>query len=411
MPHPSRHCAPVLVDNDQQVSPLRRIELGKGTGGGEHREEFVQKLVHQNPSVIPMHEIEPAFTPLISICMELPTDAGFLDNLWLTPAGGIVLGECKLVRNTQARREVLVQALDYARAIKGWHYDDLQNAVRKARKTPDLSLWEFVCDQTEEGESYSEADFVDAIERRLRDGRFVVLIILDGVQEGLEALAAYLQLHAGLHASLALVELSIWQGIGEGLLVVPRIPLRTVLIERGIVTVDAHGLVRIDPPRELKASRPSLTTKPYTASEPEFYDRLEQKLPGITNRLKVFLADLEGTGIVPEFGRSIILRWHPSADVSASAGFVDASGAAFLGDAVGYATKLGNAPAGKEYLEHVAAMIGGTVRWYENPNTAPMVKDRNGRTLNIVDLLSKATEWKLAIGNLIAETNRTIAKE
>jgi hypothetical protein len=64
-----------------------------------------------------MVDIEPAFTPLISICRELPTSAGYLDNLWLTPEGGIVLGECKLMRNPQARREVVAQALDYARAI------------------------------------------------------------------------------------------------------------------------------------------------------------------------------------------------------------------------------------------------------------------------------------------------------
>jgi len=51
--------------------------------------------------------------------MELPTAAGALDNLWITPEGGIVLGECKLFRNPEARRQVIVQALDYARAIAG----------------------------------------------------------------------------------------------------------------------------------------------------------------------------------------------------------------------------------------------------------------------------------------------------
>ena len=71
--------------------------------------------------IIPMTDIEPAFTPLISICRELETPAGYLDNLWLIPAGGIVLGECKLVRNPQSRREAITQALDYARAICNWN--------------------------------------------------------------------------------------------------------------------------------------------------------------------------------------------------------------------------------------------------------------------------------------------------
>jgi hypothetical protein len=44
----------------------------------------------------------------------------------------LVLGEAKLIRNPQSRREVVAQALDYARALTGWTYEDLQDATRKA---------------------------------------------------------------------------------------------------------------------------------------------------------------------------------------------------------------------------------------------------------------------------------------
>ena len=54
-----------------------------------------------------MADIAPPFMPLVSVCKELPTSAGFLDNLWVTPDGGIVLGECKLFRNPEARRQVI----------------------------------------------------------------------------------------------------------------------------------------------------------------------------------------------------------------------------------------------------------------------------------------------------------------
>lgn len=76
-----------------------------------------------------MADIEPAFTPLIPVCKELPTSAGYLDNLWLTPDGGIVLGECKLVRNPQSRREVVAQALDYARAVNSLTYSEFESAI------------------------------------------------------------------------------------------------------------------------------------------------------------------------------------------------------------------------------------------------------------------------------------------
>ncbi len=95
-----------------------------------------------------MADIAPPFMPLVSVCKELPMSAGPLDNLWLTPDGGIVLGECKLFRNPEARRQVIVQALDYARAIAGLGYEDLEAAVRKALGSPSMTLWSLVSDQS-----------------------------------------------------------------------------------------------------------------------------------------------------------------------------------------------------------------------------------------------------------------------
>jgi hypothetical protein len=86
----SRHSPLIFVPEDGQapVIRLQQIELGRGPESGERREKFLQELVHSHPNIIPMQEIEPAFTPLISICRELETPAGYLDKLWLTPDGG-----------------------------------------------------------------------------------------------------------------------------------------------------------------------------------------------------------------------------------------------------------------------------------------------------------------------------------
>ena len=404
MPNSSRNCQVLKVTHSDGIISMDRIELGRHEASGDKRESFLQDLVHLHPTLLPMQEIEPAFMPLVSVCMELPTEAGFLDNLWMTPSGGIVLGECKLVRNTQARREVVVQALDYARSMQGWHYDDLQNAVRRAQKQPDLSLWQMVSNAASDGDSLSEPDFTDAVERRLRDGRFVVLMILDGVQEGLEALTSYLQLHAGLHVSLAIVELSIWQGQGQDLIVVPRIPLRTVLVERGIVIIDSNGSARINPAAvsgSVKDKPNSILPKPYTNSQSEFYDRLELKVAGIKTTLQGFVDDLEAIGIVGEYGRSLILRWHPTGDVAASAGYVDAYGAVWLGDAYLSAVKLGHEQAGNEYLETLARTVGGTVQRYENGTSSPRVRGANGQTVSVSELLKHAPEWKAAIQRLL----------
>src|SRR5579862_909789 len=164
MANSSRHAAPVRVLADRSVVPLIRLNLGQSEADGGRREAFIQGLVHDHPEMLPMAEIEPAFSPLISVCQELPTPAGYVDNVWLTPSGGLILGECKLVRNPEARREVVAQSLDYARAIGAWTYDDLQRGVRTARKESEFKLWSLVQAATD----LDEAQFVDAVERRLR---------------------------------------------------------------------------------------------------------------------------------------------------------------------------------------------------------------------------------------------------
>jgi hypothetical protein len=63
------------------------------------------------------------------------------------------------------------------------------------------------------------------------------LIVGDGIREGVEAIAEYLQFHAGLHSSLGLVELHIYVMPNGDRLVVPRALARTAVITRNIVAV------------------------------------------------------------------------------------------------------------------------------------------------------------------------------
>lgn len=406
MPSPSRHGTPIIVGVDSQIHTLKRIELGRVEDEKDRREQFLQNLVDCHPSLIPMSQIEPAFTPLISVCTEFPTDAGFLDNLWMTPSGGIILGECKLVRNSQARREVIVQALDYSRSLQGLHYTDLQNAVRKARRSAEFSLWKFVSETAQTGDMLDESEFEDAVERKLRDGRFVTLVILDGVQEGLEALTSYLQLHAGTHLSVAIIELSLWRGVSGEIIVVPRVPLKTVLVERGIVTVDSEGLPRIQAERSSAPKRPETTTipRPFTNSETEFYERLERNAPGLKKRLEPFLSALDGMGVIPEYAKTLILRWHPLPEVDASAGYIDSWGAVWLGDAYRSAVKLDNEDAGMAYLETLARAVGGTVKRYATEANPPQVQNSRGKSIRLSELLDHTDTWLNAIEELITAT-------
>lgn len=394
----SRYASPIFVEDDGAVKALQRHQLGPGLEDRSHREEFIEALIHNYPAVIPMADIEPALTPLVSVCRQLPTAAGIIDNLWLTPDGGLILGECKLVRNPQARQEVVAQALDYGRALASWHYEDLEAAVRKALKVSDVTLWSFVSQTSE----LDEAQFVDAVQRRLRSGRIMILIIGDGIQEGVEALTSALQLHAGLHAGLALVELSIWTGLAGGILVVPRVPLRTEVIERGVVVFDSAGALRIDPPPST-APAGAAFPKPVSLSESEFYEQLEDRCPGTSDPLKFFVDTLDEPGVVPEFRKSLILRWRVNEDEVGSLGYVDRWGTAYVGDALSVANRLGLRSAGLEYLEEIAKGVGGQVKLREKNN--PTVLGADGREVKIDALLAASDDWKRAIKRFVARAS------
>ena len=80
-----------------------------------------------------------------------------------------------------------------------------------------------------------------------------MLIVGDGIREGVEAIAEYLQAHAGLHFSLGLVELPIFAAPGGARMVIPRVLARTQLITRTVVAAPEGQAVLDDAAAEAAA--------------------------------------------------------------------------------------------------------------------------------------------------------------
>lgn len=62
-------------------------------------------MLFENPEILPTDDIDSAFGPLVPLCKELRTDAGQVDALFITERGRLMIVECKLWKNRQARRE------------------------------------------------------------------------------------------------------------------------------------------------------------------------------------------------------------------------------------------------------------------------------------------------------------------
>ena len=228
-----QHSVPILLPTGTgSATPLK--PLTQQGGEGAVSEADIQNLVHAHPACLPIAEIDPMFLGPVPICTELNTPAGPIDNFMVTPSGLPILIECKLWRNPEGRREVVGQILDYAKELSRWSSSDLQREVNRRLGRNGNSLLELV---RAANPTVDEIQFNDALTANLRRGRFLLLIVGDGIREGVEAISEYLQVHAGLHFSLGLVELPIYIMPDGGRLVAPRILARTTLISRTVVAL------------------------------------------------------------------------------------------------------------------------------------------------------------------------------
>jgi hypothetical protein len=213
-------------------------------------ETHIQALVHEHPACLPIAEIDAMFSAPVPICTELNTPAGAIDNFMVTPSGLPVLVECKLWRNPEGRREVVGQILDYAKELSRWSSSDLQREVNRRLKRDGNPLFEMV---RAVEPKVDEIQFNDALTANLRRGRFLLLIVGDGIREGVEAIAEYLHAHAGLHFSLGLVELPIYVMPNGDRLVAPRVLARTTIVTRNVVALpDGYALQEAEDPANVE---------------------------------------------------------------------------------------------------------------------------------------------------------------
>ena len=209
-----------------------RLSIGSVGGKGAIDEARLQDILFRHAEVLPLGEIDPAYENPVPVCMELGTRAGPADALYLTPTGKIILAEFKLWRNPEARREVVGQVLDYARVLASWSYDDLVREVRSRTKRSPYEIVSEACGDVR------EQLFVDRVARNLKRGEFLLLIIGDGIREGVERIVDYVQEHSGLQFNLALVEAAVFRSgrnVGDDMIIQPRVLAKTELIPRTIL--------------------------------------------------------------------------------------------------------------------------------------------------------------------------------
>lgn len=226
----------LLERDDRSTIKAQRLPLGDTHG---RNEAWLRDTLFTNPDLIPIGDIEPAYGPLLPLCRELRTPAGPIDIAFINPFGRLTLVECKLWRNAEARRKVVAQVLDYARAIKSWSYAELQGQVSIATKQKGNVPFEIVRGFDPD---LQEHHFVDAVSRSLREGRFLLLVAGDGIREDVGGIADLINRNAASAFSFGQVEVALYEFPDGGLAVQPRAISRTRIIERYVVVASKGTL-------------------------------------------------------------------------------------------------------------------------------------------------------------------------
>ena len=294
----------ISPEGDAEAFELERVPL-TGRSDDSFNESWIQERIFKHPKLLPIDEIEPVFGPLYPLCRELRTSAGSLDVLYVNDRGFLTLVECKLWRNPEARRKVVGQILDYAQALSRWSYEDLDQAVANA------SGMGLVASLRQQGVDLNEDKFIDQTAKYLKKGRFLLLIVGDGIHEEVEQISDFLQDYANLNFAFALVEEAVFRMPieGGGYLVQPRVLCKTYEVPRFVVEVRGDGVEVSTPPRMAVASSTrSSSPRRGTISEQEYYQNLSEVHASLPENLNELFEQAAALGLELQWGTGKVSR-------------------------------------------------------------------------------------------------------
>jgi hypothetical protein len=304
---------PYLLKKDASGQRLNPI----GAKEAPFDEIWLQEVIRRHPKVLPVADIEVVFSPMVSIGREVATDAGSVDNMFISSRGYLTIVETKLWRNPEARRTVVAQVMDYANALSKWTYSQLDSAVREYTKRyerPEASLADVVqreFDSLDGGTDF----FIETVEKNLRLGRMLALIVGDRIRESAVEVASFVNKQPGLALNLALIELQCFKQKEDSdwpLLLVPTVVKRTEIVERSVVQVSVLDGRATEIRVEQEKTEPGRPGKPRVSlTEEAFWELFSQRSRSnypAGKRLIDKYRSAPGVGVYPG-GNSLAVRY------------------------------------------------------------------------------------------------------
>ena len=284
----------VFIGANGETDRLNRIPFMSGS----FNEAWLQELLEENPSIIPSGDVSSEYAPLICIGREVPVGSGetqgYIDNLYITPTGRIVIVETKLFRNQESRRTVVAQIIDYAKELQKWDAAKLDEVASEYFYRTKGQAFKLIDIMAAEGylTLSDETRLIDNINNNLSSASFLLMIVGDGIRSGVQQLADFLNENTAMSFNLALAEMEVYQS-GSGVIVIPNLLQKTTVIERYVVSQKPYGTTSFSAPsRENGADAKPYIKKP-VLSRREFIEAFSANGGYDIDDVVEFVSDLD----------------------------------------------------------------------------------------------------------------------
>jgi hypothetical protein len=185
------------------VSRLFAFENGRAVPLVEAKfldEATLQRRLEENPELLAFDELETGALPLVPIGREVPLGGQSLDLLYIDASGRLTAVEAKLRKNSEIRRQVAGQVLEYGAYLSNWTVEDVERQASRYLGDPRTplplrsnSLWEAIRRASPEPDvpDFDEAEMQDRIAKALAQRDFRLVIAVDKIVDSLRAIVSF----------------------------------------------------------------------------------------------------------------------------------------------------------------------------------------------------------------------------
>jgi len=224
---------------DSAKDTFNRIHIDSNS---EYDEKWLQERIYADISLLSVTDPVYDRLQIVPLCREFSLHDGirnvFLDILAISETGRLVLVECKLWKNPQARREVLSQIIEYASLLQSLSYADFSARLKKYIQSGDEDPISYRFKEL--GIEFEESVLIDRVSNSLKLGKFQLIIAGDGIRTDIINLINSPSI-SGVMSDICLLEVALFENTLGDICLLPSMPIKTETIQKTVL-VSTEGM-------------------------------------------------------------------------------------------------------------------------------------------------------------------------